>query len=64
MALGAILNTGDNVLTPKPGYPLYDAVINYLHAEINEYELDEDNEWQPDIDDMRKRLMIKQKQLF
>ena len=26
MALGALLNRGDNVLTPKPNYPLYNAI--------------------------------------
>jgi alanine-synthesizing transaminase len=61
MALGAIMNTGDNVLTPKPGYPLYNAVINYLEGKENEYELDEENEWQPDLDDMRKKINEKTK---
>ena len=56
MAIGAIINAGENVLTPKPGYPLYNAVVNYLHGEINEYELDEQNEWQPDVDHMRSQI--------
>jgi alanine-synthesizing transaminase len=61
MALGALINKGENVLTPKPGYPLYNAVVNYLDGELNEYELDEDNEWQPDIDDMRNKINDKTK---
>ena len=61
MALGAILNKGDNVLTPKPGYPLYNSVVNYVEGEINEYELDEDNEWQPDVEDMRRKINDKTK---
>ncbi len=61
MALGALMNAGDNVLTPKPGYPLYNAVVNYLEGKENEYELDEENEWQPDLDDMRKKLNEKTK---
>ncbi|MBN2368094.1 aminotransferase class I/II-fold pyridoxal phosphate-dependent enzyme, partial [Candidatus Woesearchaeota archaeon] len=61
MAIGALMNRGENVLTPKPGYPLYNAVINYLSGELNEYELDEENEWQPDIDDIRKRINSKTK---
>ncbi len=56
MAMGALMNPGDNILTPKPGYPLYTAVMNYLNGENNEYELDEDNEWQPDVEDMRKKI--------
>ncbi len=61
MALGALLNKGDNVLTPKPGYPLYNAVINFLDGEMNEYDLDEENGWQPDIEDMRKKINDKTK---
>ncbi|MBN1503090.1 aminotransferase class I/II-fold pyridoxal phosphate-dependent enzyme [Candidatus Woesearchaeota archaeon] len=56
MAIGAIMNSGENILTPKPGYPLYNAVINYLQGQENEYELNEEDNWQPDIDDMRKRI--------
>ncbi|MEM3374279.1 MAG: aminotransferase class I/II-fold pyridoxal phosphate-dependent enzyme [Candidatus Woesearchaeota archaeon] len=61
MALGALLNPGDNVLTPKPGYPLYNAVINYFDGIENEYELDEDNNWLPDIEDMRRKINEKTK---
>ncbi|NTV24192.1 MAG: aminotransferase class I/II-fold pyridoxal phosphate-dependent enzyme [Nanoarchaeota archaeon] len=59
MAIGALVNPGENILTPKPGYPLYNAVINYLGAEENEYDLDEGNDWQPDIADMRKKINSK-----
>ncbi|MEK6917098.1 MAG: aminotransferase class I/II-fold pyridoxal phosphate-dependent enzyme [Nanoarchaeota archaeon] len=59
MAIGALMNKGENILLPKPGYPLYNAVVNYLDGEINEYELDENNEWQPDIEDMRKKVNSK-----
>lgn len=56
MALGALMNRGDNVLTPKPNYPLYNAVVNYIEGELNEYSLDEDNDWQPNIEDMRAKI--------
>jgi len=59
MAIGSIMNTGENILTPKPGYPVYAATVHYLESELNEYDLDEDNEWQPDIDDMRKKINAK-----
>ncbi len=41
MAIGALMNSGENILTPSPGYPLYNAVVNYLQGQLNEYELDE-----------------------
>ena len=59
MAIGALINKGENILLPKPGYPLYNAVVNYLDGEINEYELEEENEWQPDIEKMKKKINSK-----
>jgi alanine-synthesizing transaminase len=61
MALGALLNPGENVLTPRPNYPMYNAISYYLEAEINEYELNEENDWQPDIEDMRNKINEKTK---
>lgn len=56
LALTALVNAGENVLTPFPGYPLYTAVIAKLEAEENPYFLDEANGWQPDLDDIRSRV--------
>jgi len=56
ICLTAILNPGDNLLTPSPGYPLYGAIINKLEAEENSYQLDENNGWQPDIEDMEAKI--------
>jgi len=43
--LTALLNPGDNVLTPIPDYPLYGAVLGKLSAEPNSYFLNEENGW-------------------
>ena len=56
IALTALLDIGENVLTPSPGYPLYTAVLAKLGAEANEYFLDEENGWQPDVEDIRSRI--------
>ncbi len=56
LALTALVNRGENVLTPSPGYPLYTAVLAKLEAEENPYFLDEANGWQPDIDDIAARV--------
>ena len=50
--LTALLNPGDNVLTPSPEYPLYGAIMAKLDCPANAYELDEDNDWEPDVEDM------------
>jgi alanine-synthesizing transaminase len=54
--LTALLNPGENVLTPCPDYPLYGAVLGKLGAEINEYYLSEENGWQPDLEDLAARI--------
>ncbi len=56
LALTALLDTGDNVLLPTPGYPLYTAVLSKLEAEANPYYLDEENGWQPDPEDIKKKI--------
>ncbi len=56
ICMTALLNRGDNVLVPTPGYPLYGAIINKLTAEPRPYYLDEENGWQPDVGDIASRI--------
>jgi alanine-synthesizing transaminase len=61
ICLTALVNDGENVLTPTPGYPLYTAISAKLSAFENPYYLDEENGWQPDIDDIKKKINSKTK---
>ncbi|MBI2597917.1 MAG: aminotransferase class I/II-fold pyridoxal phosphate-dependent enzyme [Candidatus Diapherotrites archaeon] len=54
--LSALLNPGENILTPCPGYSLYTGQINFLGADLNEYYLDEENNWQPDLEGLEKKI--------
>ena len=56
MALSALVNPGENVLTPSPGYPLYTALLAKLGADNRGYHLDEDRGWQPDVDDIARLI--------
>lgn len=56
LALTALLDQGDDLLVPSPGYPLYGAVLAKLGAVANSYYLDEDNGWQPDLEDIAARI--------
>ncbi|MCP4604820.1 MAG: aminotransferase class I/II-fold pyridoxal phosphate-dependent enzyme [Proteobacteria bacterium] len=56
LALTALVNPGENVLLPSPGYPLYSAVMSKLDGKVNPYFLDEDNGWQPDVADMEAKV--------
>jgi alanine-synthesizing transaminase len=56
IALGALADEGDEVLVPVPTYPLYTAVLAKLGARAVYYRLDPANGWQPDLDDIRRRV--------
>ena len=46
----AFLNEGDGVLVPNPGYPTYSSASRLVGARILNYDLTEENGWQPDWD--------------
>lgn len=50
----AFCNPGDKVLIPDPGYPTYTAVNKLFGTQIVNYDLREDNGWQPDFDKLEK----------
>ena len=56
VSLSALVNPGENVLTPSPEYPLYSAVLAKLGAQPNSYALDESNEWEPDVENLASRV--------
>src|SRR5262245_49657616 len=53
ICLAALLNPGEDILTPSPDYPLYSAVLAKLGIELNTYDLNEADGWQPELDDIR-----------
>lgn len=50
----AFCNPGDGVLVPNPGYPTYTSLSKILGAKIVNYNLREDNGWQPDFEELEK----------
>lgn len=56
IVLTALLEPQENILTPLPDYPLYDAVLAKLSAHTNPYSLDESNDWQPDVDHLESLI--------
>ncbi|MBK56148.1 MAG: aminotransferase [Flavobacteriaceae bacterium] len=51
----AFLNPGDKVLIPNPGYPTYLSVTKLVEAKPLLYELNEQNGWFPNIEDLEKK---------
>jgi len=56
ICFSALLDNGQNILCPVPEYPLYTAVVAKLGLQPNGYRLDESNNWEPDLDDIRRKI--------
>src|SRR5690606_33104231 len=60
----AFLNKGDKVLIPNPGYPTYTSVTKLLEAQPVFYDLDEQNHWLPDFNELEKQDLSKVKLMW
>jgi alanine-synthesizing transaminase len=56
LCLTALLNPGEDLLTPCPDYPLYSAVLAKLGVGLNTYYLNEEDAWQPDLEDIKRKI--------
>ena len=56
LCISALVNPGEDILTPKPDYPLYSAVLCKLGIALNAYDLNEDDGWQPELADIERKL--------
>ncbi|HEX3552940.1 MAG TPA: aminotransferase class I/II-fold pyridoxal phosphate-dependent enzyme [Thermoanaerobaculia bacterium] len=56
LLLTALLEPGEGVLVPSPGYPLYSAVLAKVGGRPVPYELDESNGWQPDLAHIERQV--------
>jgi alanine-synthesizing transaminase len=56
MLLGATVQPGDEVLVPGPSYPPYDSLVKFFGGVPVHYRTIEEEDWQPDLDDVRRRI--------
>ncbi len=56
MTMQAMLDDGDEVLIPMPDYPLWTASTNLAGGKAVHYRCDEDNDWQPNIEDIKSKI--------
>lgn len=56
MVMQALLDEGDEVLIPAPDYPLWTAMTSLGGGTPVHYVADEQNGWQPDLDDIRAKV--------
>lgn len=60
----AFVNPGEEVLVPNPGYPTYTSLSKILGAKVVNYNLREDNGWQPDFEELEKKDLSRVKLMW
>ena len=61
MVMQGLLNDGDEILMPSPDYPLWTAAANLAGGRPVHYLCDEQSDWYPDMEDIRKKITDKTK---
>lgn len=59
--MATLIERGDEILVPGPGYPSYGQYIKFYEGTAVPYRQIEEEDWRPDVDMMRKRLTSKTK---
>lgn len=56
LSMQALLDEGDEILIPSPDYPLWTATATLAGGKVVHYLCDEQADWNPDIDDIKKKI--------
>ncbi len=56
LSMQGLLDYGDEILVPAPDYPLWTASVTLAGGTAVHYICDEEQDWYPDIDDIRKKI--------
>lgn len=56
ISMSALLDDGDEILIPSPDYPLWTACATLAGGKAVHYICDEQSEWYPDMDDIKKKI--------
>ena len=56
LCMQALLDEGDEILIPSPDYPLWTATATLAGGKVVHYLCDEQADWYPDSDDIRKKI--------
>ncbi len=62
--IAALIEDKNELLIPGPSYPLYINYTKFFEGVPIEYELDEKNDWEPNIEDLRKKITEKTKAIL
>ena len=61
LCMSALLDNGDEILIPSPDYPLWTACATLAGGKAVHYICDEQAEWYPDMDDIRRKITSRTK---
>lgn len=56
LSMSALLDDSDEILIPSPDYPLWTACATLAGGKVVHYICDEQSDWYPDMDDIRKKI--------
>jgi len=56
VAIRGLLNPGDNILIPCPGYSLYRVITDSIGASVKQYRLIPERQWEIDIQDLESQI--------
>ena len=59
-----LIENNDEILIPGPSYPLYINYTKFFDGIPVEYELNENDDWEPNIEDIRKKISNKTKAIL
>eukprot|EP00604_Paraphysomonas_vestita_P000182 CAMPEP_0174824670 /NCGR_PEP_ID=MMETSP1107-20130205/36771_1 /TAXON_ID=36770 /ORGANISM="Paraphysomonas vestita, Strain GFlagA" /LENGTH=246 /DNA_ID=CAMNT_0016053271 /DNA_START=513 /DNA_END=1250 /DNA_ORIENTATION=- len=52
LAISVLVNEGENILVPRPGFPLYQVITESLGGNVKHYSLKPEKEWECDVEEM------------
>ncbi len=56
LLFNTLASPGDNVLLPRPGYPLFDYLASFSHLEARCYRLDPERRWSVDLESVARAI--------
>lgn len=63
-AIQALINPGDEVIYPNPGFPIYESVINFVGAKAVPVQLQEERDFSFDVRDLEKLITPKTRMII
>jgi len=60
----ALINSGDEVIYPNPGYPIYESVIDFIGGKAVPIQLREENDFRLDTDELKKLVTDKTRMII